>query len=61
MTNYERIKNMSIEEIARFIANEIPHGDCYGCGRCESVSQPFRMNDCCEEVWLVFLESEVSE
>lgn len=31
MTNYEKIKQMSIEEIASMFANEIPHGDCYGC------------------------------
>ena len=62
MTNYERIKDMSIEEMAVMIADEIPHGDCYGCGRCHiKFDEPYRLNDGCQDAWLEWLESEVSE
>lgn len=58
MSLYERIKEMSIEEMAVFLADEIPHGDCYGCGMCYSTNTPQRMNDCCQEAYLKMLESE---
>ena len=61
MTNFERIKAMSVEEMAEFIANSVPHGDCYGCDMCHDVQRPYKMNDCCEEAWLIYLESEVEE
>lgn len=32
MTNADRIRAMSDEELAEMLAEEIPHGDCYGCG-----------------------------
>ena len=54
-TNYDRIRNMSVEEMAIMLANEIPHGDCYGC----------KLN-CCDDSGCVgafrrWLESEVTE
>ena len=30
-TNADRIRAMSDEELAQFLADEIPHGDCCGC------------------------------
>jgi hypothetical protein len=52
-TNYDRIRNMSVEEMAKLLAKEIPHGDCYGCKL-----------DCCNDDGCVgafrkWLESEV--
>ena len=59
MTNYERIKNMSVEEMAVMLADEIPHGDCYGCDKCDYSHSPYRLNDGCQDGWLEWLESEV--
>ena len=60
MTNYDRIKAMSVEEMAVMIADEIPHGDCYGCGRCHiKFDEPYRLSDGCQDAWLSWLESEV--
>ena len=59
MTNYERIKGMSVEEMAVLLADEIPHGDCYGCHGCHDVEPPYRLDNACQEVWLKWLEQEV--
>ena len=61
MTNYDRIKQMSIEEMAKMLANEIPHGDCYGCYKCYGCHSPYRLNDECQDGWLEWLESEVED
>lgn len=41
MNNYDRIKAMSIEEMAIMLADEIPHGDCDDCTL---------INDCCVQI-----------
>lgn len=61
MTNYERIKVMSIERMAIMLADEIQPGDCYGCDKCRDCCPPYRLNDPCTDGWLKWLESEVSE
>lgn len=53
MNNFERIKNMNIEEMAKWLADEIPHGDCYDCGLCDLVNG-------CLGGWLKYLESDIS-
>lgn len=55
MTNYERIKGMSVEEMA-----ELLHGDCGHCvflGK-ECFRYPFML---CDEGVLKWLNSEVKE
>ena len=61
MTNYECIKNMSAEEMAKMFANEIPHGDCYGCNLecCTYIDDKF--NDCCTNAFYRWLMQEVEE
>lgn len=56
MTNADRIRAMSDEELARMLANEIPHGDCYGCElNCASfVGDKFM--DSCEQAWYMWLK-----
>ena len=58
-TNYDRIRNMNIEEMAVMLADEIPHGDCYGCDKCFRMDGPYRLGDACNDAWLKWLESEV--
>ena len=57
MTNYERIKNMSVEEMARFIASSCCeelvntcYDECCGCG-----------DATCQGFLKEWLESEVTE
>ena len=54
MNNYERIKNMSIDEMAEWLTTMVNY-DCYDCGNTPEVC-----NDCFEmnKQWL---ESEVRE
>ena len=55
MTNYERIKNMSIDEMARFLcSNEQP------CKRCAFKNKPCLCSDAIE-VHLKWLEDEADE
>lgn len=58
MNNYERIKNMSLEEMADMLACEIPHGDCYNCFIC---SETYEAEDPCKEGWKRWLEEGVSD
>lgn len=57
MNNYERIKNMSLEEMAVMLAEEIPHGDCYGCDMCDDIYY----GDECTEAWKRWLEEGVND
>jgi hypothetical protein len=46
-TNADRIRAMSDEELAKFLADEIPHGDCYGCDlECATFEGDKFENDC---------------
>lgn len=57
MTNFERIKSMSIEEMAVLLADEIPHGDCYSCKLdCCRIAE--RLDNSCQDAWLEWLEKE---
>lgn len=57
MTNYEKMKAMTVEEMAHKMANQ-----CYGCGRCPAI-KCCDINDTlsCEETYEKWLESEVEE
>ena len=61
MTNYDRIKQMSIEEMAKMLANEIPHGDCYGCNLECATYMEDKFENCCTNAFYRWLESEASE
>lgn len=59
MTNYEKFKAMSVEEMAEFLYNyAIPHNciDCFAYGGC---SMQFNLS--CKELAQMWLESEVEE
>ena len=60
MTNYDRIKQMSIEDMAKMLANEIPH-DCYDCNlECATYIED-KFNDSCINAFYRWLEQEVEE
>ena len=57
MTNYEKIKQMSVEELAEFLNDT-------GCGWCSfthGCSYPECGDECCKIGIRTFLESEVEE
>ena len=58
VTNFERIRAMSIDEMAVMLADEIPHGDCSGCYQCVYLEKPDGLRDKCQGGWLEWLESE---
>ena len=58
MTNFEKIKSMSIEEMEVLLADEIPHGDCYNC-RLDCCIEDVKLDTACQDAWLEWLESEV--
>ena len=45
-TNADRIRAMSDEELAAMLADEIPHGDCYGCDLDCSYPSPWATEGC---------------
>ena len=59
MTNYDCIKQMSIEEMAEMLAIEIPHGDCYGCNLECATYTGDKFKDCCINAFYRWLEQEV--
>lgn len=57
MTNFEKIKNMSVEELA----NELDKGfSCYGCPIREFCDKNKKKTKC-RTVWKKWLRSEVEE
>ena len=47
-TNADRIRAMSDEELAEFLANEISHGDCFDCElECATFGGDKFANSCC--------------
>lgn len=61
MTNYERIKGMSVEEMALMIADEIPHGDCYGCKLNCLIDCKDKGMDGCQYAFYKWLKTEVKK
>jgi hypothetical protein len=68
MTNLERIKAMTEEELTDFLAHEVGHGDCYNCPvaeRCfeiddenlESDDYDYDL-DSCRQAWSEWLRKE---
>lgn len=47
LTNADRIRAMTDEELAVFLADEIPHGDCCGCNLlCATFDEDAFSNSC---------------
>ena len=55
MTNYEQIKNMSVEELAEIFNRN------YKCNRCAFNSHPYICNANCLDGIKQYLESEVED
>ena len=55
-TNADRIRAMSDEELAVFLADEVPHGDCYGCVlECLRVKRD-GFDNVCQSAWYNWLK-----
>ena len=56
VTNADRIRAMSDEELAVFLSDEIPHGDCYGCQLdCIHIDKGI-FKDGCQNAWYGWLK-----
>ena len=58
-TNADRIRAMSDEELARFLAGEIPHGDCYGCNLECATFEGDKFVGCCHNAFYRWLKQPV--
>ena len=50
-TNADRIRAMSDEELAVFLADEVPHGDCYDCRLGCIWSDKGEFESVCQKAW----------
>ena len=55
-TNADRIRAMSDKELAEFLADEIPHGDCYGCDLECATFEGDKFVDCCHNAFYRWLK-----
>ena len=55
-TNADRIRAMSDEELAQFLADEIPHGDCYGCDLECATFEEDKFNNSCQDAFYRWLK-----
>ena len=58
MTNADRIRAMSDEELAVFLAEEVPHGDCYGCELDCYHAEQGKFANMCQGAWYKWLKQE---
>lgn len=62
MTNFERIKNMSVEELAKGLDRlSIDCKECPICEFCDNIRSEVRRVPFCKTVWKQWLKSEVEE
>ena len=59
MTNYEKIKNMSVEEMADYIAEKIEF--CDGCFLPADLCRKYLKEARCNKAWLEWLNQEAKE
>lgn len=59
MTNYERIKNMSVEEMAEYFDNQIQY--CDGCWLPYILCKKYNKGINCSRAWLEWLNQEVEK
>lgn len=61
MTNADRVRAMSDEELAVLLAEEIPHGDCYGCELECCTCDGDKFTDFCQNAFYKWLKQPVKE
>lgn len=61
MTNGDRIRAMSDEELAVLLAHKIPHGDCCDCTLECAVFEADKFDDCCENAFYKWLKQPAEE
>lgn len=60
-TNADRIRTMSDEELAKFLADEIPHGDCCGCDLECATFEGDKFENSCHNAFYRWLKQPVGE
>lgn len=61
LTNYERIKKMSVEEMASFMANHLPVSFDCACDLEPLCGDSGKFNDCCVNAFYKWLNEESKE
>ena len=62
MTNADRIRAMSDEELAVFLADEVPHGDCYDCDlECCTYREGDKFYSSCQNAFYKWLKQPYKE
>ena len=56
VTNADHIRSMTDEELAVFIADKIPHGDCCDCYLECAVFDDSKFNNCCHNAFYKWLK-----
>ena len=56
MTNFEKIKQMSVEEMANYISTNVTCNNCKIINTCENID-----GDTCSGIFKYWLENEVEE
>lgn len=60
-TNADHIRSMTDEELAVFIADKIPHGDCCDCYLECAVFDHSKFNNCCHNAFYKWLKQPYNE
>ena len=60
-TNADHIRSMTDEELAVFIADKIPHGDCCDCYLECAVFDHSKFNNCCHNAFYKWLKQPYKE
>jgi hypothetical protein len=60
-TNADRIRAMSDEELAKFLADEIPHGDCCGCDLECATFEGDKFENSCRNAYYRWLKQPAEE
>jgi hypothetical protein len=60
-TNADRIRAMSDEELAKFLADEIPHGDCCGCDLECATFEGDKFENSCHNAYYRWLKQPAEE
>ena len=60
-TNADHIRSMTDEELAKFLADEVPHGDCYGCQLECSVCEGDKFDTSCRNAFYKWLKQPYKE
>ena len=58
----DHIRSLSDEELAKFLADEVPHGDCHNCDlECRTYREGDKFYSCCQNAFYKWLKQAYKE